>query len=505
MVNKRTRQVLARPVAPTILIVAMAALAVSVGSATARPGSREDRAHIAAIENGLLPALVIKGRPLPTRTLALRMQETKTPGVSIAFFEDGRIRWTKTYGLADVASGRPVTSRTLFQAASVTKPVTAMAALLLVQDGRLSLDEDVNARLRAWKVPASPFTAKRKVTLRGLLGHTSGLGVHGFGGYAPGAALPDTIQILNGRPPANSPAVVSESIPGERWTYSGGGYVVVQLLMTEATHEDFSALMRELVLAPAHMANSTFAQPLPRSMSEKAATGYLADGEPLLGGRNIYPELGPAGLWTTPSDLARFAISLQDAYAGVSTAVPNKAAARAMLTSQMSNFGLGLYLNPPGEPAGFEHAGNNLGFHAEMRAFTGRRRQGVVIMANGDGGRVLIPEILRAVARAYDWGIARPDMRTIVAIAPMELASLSGVYEIPGVTRLTVIADGDRLYVSTPVLGPEAFELLPESHNRFFVLANGVTVEFTREADGAVAKAAISGPLGDFQAQRTHR
>lgn len=488
-----------------VLIVGLAASAASVAAAAARPVSPEDRARITAIENGLLPALVIKGRPLPTETLASRMRATKTPGVSIAFFEDGRIRWTKAYGLADVASGRPVTARTLFQAASVTKPVTAMAALRLVQEGRLSLDEDVDARLRQWKVPTSPFTAERKVTVRGLLSHTSGLGVHGFDGYPSGAALPGVIEILDGGPATNSPPVVSEATPGERWSYSGGGYVVVQLLMTEATGKAFPQLMRDLVLTPAHMTHSTYEQPLPHTLTGQAATGYLPDGQPLPGGRNIYPELGPAGLWTTPSDLARFAISLQNANAGTANVILNKATAQAMLTSQMNNFGLGLYLNPPGSPAGFEHAGNNSGFHAEMRAFATGHRQGVVIMTNGDGGRLLIPEILRAVSQAYDWDVARPEVRNIVAVTPAELATLSGAYAIPGMTKLAVTAKGDRLYVSAPILGPEPLELLPQGRDRFFILSNGVTADFAREPGGAGVSVAISGPLGDFHARRATR
>ena len=486
---------------PVLLFAAL--LAALPNLAMTQSITPEDQAHIAAIERDLPPAVVIKGRPAPAiESLAERMAATRTPGVSIAFFEDGRIRWTRTYGLADVASRRPVTPATLFQAASVSKPVTAMAALRLVQEGQLDLDEDVNARLTAWKVPASPFTAERKATLRGLLSHTAGLTVHGFDGYGPGKALPDAVEILEGRPPANSPPVVSDARPGERWVYSGGGYVVAQLLMTETTGTAFPDLMRDLVLRPAHMASSTYAQPLPAALVAAAATGYLADGEPLPGGRNSYPELGPAGLWTTPSDLARFAITLQEAFAGQSQTILDTATARLMLTPQINNFGLGLFLSPPGEPAWFEHGGDNLGFHAEMFAFTGGRREGVAIMTNGEGGRVLIPEILRAVAKTYGWSHARTEVRDLALLSPAELAALTGVYEIPGVARLTVTSDGGKLYLSALPLGPAPLELLPQTPSRFFMLSNGVTVEFIKDATGVPGKLAISGQFGDFQATR---
>lgn len=78
-----------------------------------------------------------------------------------------KVTWARSYGLADIATQKPVTSDTLFQAASVSKSVTALAALRLVQEGKLELDEDVNLKLKSWKVPE--FTKNEKVTLRRLL------------------------------------------------------------------------------------------------------------------------------------------------------------------------------------------------------------------------------------------------------------------------------------------------------------------------------------------------
>src|SRR5579859_7408427 len=183
------------------------------------------------------------------------MAQTKVPGVSIAFFDHGRIVWAKGYGLADVASGRAVTPETMFEA------------------GRLDLNQDVNARLRAWRVPENAFTAEQKVTLRRLLSHGAGLTVHGYNGYARGEPVPSTVQVLNGQAPANSAPVVVEAVPGSRWAYSGGGYVVTQLLLAETTGKTFPDLMRREVLDPAGMAHSTYEQPLPASLHDRAATG----------------------------------------------------------------------------------------------------------------------------------------------------------------------------------------------------------------------------------------
>lgn len=483
-------------------VVAVALLAFGACPTMAQPGSAQDHARIAAIENGLLPAVVIKGRPLPVGTLDARMQATKTPGVSIAFFEDGHIRWTRTYGLADVASGRPVTAETLFQAASISKPVAATAALRLVQEGRLNLDNDINTQLKDWKLPDSAFTADRKVTLRGLLSHTAGLTVSGFPGYRPGDALPGVVQILNGQAPANTPAVVSNAMPGARWSYSGGGYTVVQQMMTEATGKPFPDLMRDLVFKPAGMSRSTFAQPLPESRGGEAATGYLANGQPLPGLRYAHPELAAAGLWTTPSDLARFAIALQNAHAGSSSKMLNQATVRTMLTRQLGNYGLGPNLGPSEGPAMFQHGGSNQGFRSELRAFTGGSRQGVVIMANGDGADVLIGEIRRAVAQVYGWKGSGPEERSIVQVEPAVLSSYLGLYEVPGLTTLNVTAASGRLYVVASALGPDSRELLAASPAKFFVLENGVTIEFVKDSQGRVTTARIGGPFGTYEAAR---
>jgi CubicO group peptidase (beta-lactamase class C family) len=485
-----------------VLLVAVAALVMVSGPARAQPYSPEDQAHIAAIEAGLLPPTVIKARPMPARPLVQRMAETHVPAVSIAFFEDGHIRWAKAYGLADVASGQAATPQTLFQAASISKPVTAAAALRLFQDGKLDLDQDVNARLKAWKVPPTAFTAERKVTLRGLLSHTAGLTVHGFPGYPPDHALPSTVEILNGAPPANSPAVVSDARPGQRWSYSGGGYVVAQVLMTEATGEAFPALMKRLVLDPAGMRSSAYDQPLSIARSREAATGYFVSGQPLPGGRYAYPELAPAGLWTTPSDLARFAIALQDAHDGRSGRLLNQVTAKAMLTRQIDDFGLGLNLGPAAGPAMFEHGGSNQGFQSELRAFTGGKRQGVAIMTNGDGGAALIGEIARAVAQTYGWSGLGPAERETVQVDPAVLAAYAGLYEVPGITTVSVTLKDGRPFVVASALGPDASEMFATSPTRFFVLENGVTLEFVKDAQGAVTKARIGGPYGSFEAVR---
>lgn len=493
--------VVAAAMNPFVAIVAALAVGAQAMSADAMP--RADQDHVKAIENGLLPAFSIKGRPLARMTLADEMRSSHTPAVSIAFFRNGRIVWAKAYGLADVASGRAATPDTLFQACSISKPVTAVGALGLVEAGVLDLDADVNDRLTGWKVPASAFTTEQKVTLRRLLSHTAGLTVHGFDGYRPGLALPTTIQTLDGSPPANSPPVVSMAVPGQRWAYSGGGYIVAQLLMTQAANQPFPALMQRLVLKPAMMVNSTYQQPLPADLAPRAATGYLWDGQPLPGRYNTYPEMAAAGLWTTPSDLAHFAIALQDAERGAPGAILRQSTAQEMLSPVLDDFGLGLHLNPPGQPPGFSHGGDNLGFKAELMAFTTGTREGVVIMTNGEGGRYLIPEVQRAVAATYGWPSEGPTVKTVTKLQPAALRSFAGQYQLADGHRFSILADDDHLLLSMPtVLGPEPIELLAEGPSSFFAASSGLTADFEVRGGAPDGRLKLGGLLGDIEAMR---
>jgi len=232
------------------------------------------------------------------------------PGIGLALIEQDEIAWAGGYGLLETGGDALVTSDNLFQAVVITKPVSAMAALRLVQEGVLDLDADVNEVLRSWRVPENEHTQTHKVTLRGLLSHTAGLTVSGFRGYAADEDVPTIQQVLDGEPPANSEPVRVMQEPGTAYSYSGGDHTVVGQLLEDATGKPFADLMQELMLDELGMARSTFAQPLPEAMVSQAATAHRIDGEPVPGRWHTYPELGAADLWTTPCDLARFVVEI---------------------------------------------------------------------------------------------------------------------------------------------------------------------------------------------------
>jgi CubicO group peptidase (beta-lactamase class C family) len=328
------------------------------------------------------------------------MDALKVPGASIAVINDFKVEWARGYGVLDAETKEPVSVSTLFQAASISKPVTAMAALKLVQDRRLDLDADVNSVLASWKLPGNEFTAKTKVTLRRLLSHTGGLTVHGFPGYAVPGPVPTLLMVLDGVAPANTPPIRVDMEPGRAFRYSGGGYAIVQQMMLDVEGKAFPELMRDLVLSPVGMYDSTFEQPLPADRLKGAAAGHGSGGALLPGKRHTYPEMAAAGLWTTPTDLAAFAIEIQNSVLGRSNKVLSRAMVEKMLTPVLQNYGLGLGIDPVG--GYFQHAGGNEGFTCLL--YAGQRSgKGVVVMTNSDNGGQFFQEILRSVAREYAW------------------------------------------------------------------------------------------------------
>ncbi|MFK0300595.1 serine hydrolase domain-containing protein [Brevundimonas sp. NPDC090276] len=431
------------------------------------------------------------GRVYPPATIEAQMQALKVPGVSIAFVDGGRIAWTRTYGLADPATGRRVDVDTLFQAASISKPVAAMVALDMVEDGLLSLDAPVNDRLSGWKIPDNELTARTPVTLRHLLSHTGGLTVGGFPGYAAGTELPTVEAILNGAAPANTAPVVVDLTPGQRQRYSGGGITIVQLLMSQAGATDFAELMQTRVLRPLGMSASAYAQPLPTAWEEHAATGHRADGAPTPGRFHTYPELAAAGLWTTSSDLARFVIGLNDSWAGRSEAVLQQATARVMLTEVRDGWGLGLMAAGQGRDLRYSHSGANDGFRAMLVGFP-ERDQGVVIMTNGDRGGVLIASLMQAVAAEYGWPGYEPTRITPVALSADRMAAYAGTYRSNEDALTVVVApDGGALKVLS-IVG-EVAELVPEGPDRFIDTQRATVVSFLRDEVGRVSNVEIGG------------
>jgi CubicO group peptidase (beta-lactamase class C family) len=450
-----------------------------------------------AVEEGLLPAVVVEGDSVPTYSIAARMEHYKVPGISIAVINDGKVEWAKGYGLKRVGSTDSVTESTRFQAASISKPVTATAALRLVEEGRLKLDANVNDELKSWRVPDNEFTKKQPVTLGEILSHTAGLTVHGFPGYAAGEKVPSAVDVLDGK--GNTDPVRVDTVPGSIWRYSGGGYTVAQVLMQDVTGEPFATVMKRLVLDPLEMKQSSYVQPLPEEWADSAAVAYRSNGKRVEGQWHTYPEQAAAGLWTTPSDLARFALGIRAAYLGEDGGILKQATARQMLTERMGGYGLGVGVEGAGDTLRFSHGGANEGYRAffVLHPASG---DGVAVMTNSDAGAALYMEVVRAVARVYGWPDFEPETRTVVKVAPDVVEPYVGEYVLDSDFVITVTRQGGQLFASYP--GQPKARLLAESDTVFFPEGNQLRLTFVRNADGRVTHLMVHAGDQKLEAKR---
>jgi len=330
------------------------------------------------------------------------MELYRVPGVSVAVIKDFQLDYVEVHGVTSVSTGEPVTDQTLFQAASISKSVSAMGVMSLVQDGIVALDRDVNDYLTSWQVPDNAFQASEHVTLRRLLSHTAGTTVHGFRGYRYTEPLPTLIQILNGQYPANSAPVVVDHVPGSRFSYSGGGYEIADQVVRDVTGTTFPEFIWERVLAPIGMVNSTYRQPISDSLLDATASGYYADGIAVPGRHHIYPELAAAALWTTPTDVARFLIEVQLSLRGESNSVLSRANTEQLVTEIKNDHSLAFYERSiRGQPY-LWHASANDGFRGGMAAHR-TLGHGVVVLTNSDNGLELTEAIIDVIGKREGW------------------------------------------------------------------------------------------------------
>ena len=439
--------------------------------------------RIAALESNLRHAVTLAGDEPKPMMLSQRMVHYHTPGVSIAVINDGEIEWAKGYGVLNVDGAGPVTTATLFQAASISKVIAAVGTLKLVDAGKLDLDRDVNSYLKRWKVPVDEFTTAHPVTLRGILSHTAGLSVHGFEGYEAGVPLPAVTDILDGINGVNSAPVRVTCTPGTSYSYSGGGYTILQLLLEDVMGKPFPVILNDLVLTPLGMTNSFFEQPLAPHRHVSAASGHQADGNVLSGQWHVYPELVAAGLWTTPVDLAGFLIAIQNCQLKQPGALLSPEITKQMLTHGIGRHGLGFSISAS-QPGWYGHGGSNAGFRSQMVSMIDSQ-QGIVVMTNGDHGYDLAREIIRGAAVVYGWPTLQPVVRASVDVDTQAYDLLMGAYTIEGAPGFEVIISrqDDRLFVYQPEQFLEPLVLYPVNDREFFILENGLAVRFTEQND----------------------
>jgi CubicO group peptidase (beta-lactamase class C family) len=444
--------------------------------------SKEVATKIKQFENNL--GLWVQIENKPGVTLAEGMKCRHVNAVSIAVIKDYKIEWAKAYGWADSADQKPVTTATLFQAGSISKSLNGVGILKLIQEGKLNLDSDINIYLKSWKFPYDSLSKGKKITLANLLSHTAGLTVHGFVGYERGDTIPSLIQILNGKKPANNEAVRSMYPPSLKYEYSGGGTTISQLIVQDVTGQPYDVYMWNNVLKPIGMTHSFYTQPPPANKQNLLATGYYNDGKNVNGKYHIYPENGAAGLWTNPTDLARYIIETQLSLSGKSNKVLSRQMTKLRLTPYIdSSVALGVFILKKGNEKYFSHEGVDEGFVSEYYGSI-ENGNGVVVMAN-TYNTILLDEIINSIASVYNWkDFYTPEKKNVVTVNNEILKSYTGKYKLNKDT-LTITLERQGLMIRFN--SKEKYNVYFTSDTNFLILeAIGAEQKFTKDGKNKI-------------------
>lgn len=445
-----------------------------------------------SIESHIPPMVQFRGEERYAR-LSDRMAALKVPALSIAVFENFKLVWAQAYGFADASQKLAATTETLFQAASISKPVNALTLLRAVNQKGISMEAPINAHLRSWKIPKHEWSETKPVTIQQLLSHTGGTTVHGFAGYPRGSSFPTTLQILNGETPSNSSPVLVTREPGTGVRYSGGGITISQLLVEDMFGKDYAELAKTLTLNPLHMERSSFAQPLDDSKLKLAASAHDHDGRSLPGHSHVYPEKAAAGLWTTPTDLAKFFIAIAKASAGQASSVTAQEA-KFMTSLVVSDpatgnaVSHGLFMSTVNGKKMFGHGGSNLGFRCNAMASLSDGF-GYVIMTNGENGEELIGEVRRALMSEPGWPGGFETLKRVEV--PEGLASsFVGLYGTGNLDSFSLSASSAGLRLKRPFEEPRELVFVgrgrfvdPKNRSFISIDSNGGPLELTAQGE----------------------
>ncbi len=453
---------------------------------------------IKMVENNLSGPVQIKDS-INTWNIKHRMKEKGINGVSVAVIRNYKIAWAKGYGFADKAEDKPVTTQTLFQAASISKSLHAVGVLKLAQDKKIDLYTDINTYLKSWKFPYDTVSHGKKITVANLLSHTAGLTVHGFPGYERGDSIPTIEQILDGKRPANSPPVRSMFEPGLRSEYSGGGITISQLIVTDITGGPYATYMQQNVLDPLGMTMSSYMQPTAKSKEKFLATGYRRDRKEVKGKYHIYPEQAAAGLWTNPTDLSKYIIETQLSLQGKSNKVLNTEMTKLRLTPYIdSSAALGVFIMEKGGMKYFSHGGANEGFRSQYYgSFDGGN--GVVVMVNSDDGSIM-NEIINSVATVYKWkDFYTPIVKKAIPVTQSMLDAYTGKYVLNKDT-VTIVTENGKVILH--VSNGEVYRVYFSNEEDFFSPEIPFDLKFEKDSTGKVTDIYFKNQGGEFRAMR---
>ena len=454
--------------------------------------SKEVEEQIKQVENNICGRVIIEGE---SQNILERMAFYKVKGLSVAVVSNYKVVWAKGYGWADESEKRPVTTETLFEPGSISKSLNAVTVLKLVQDKKLDLYTDINTYLKSWKFPYDSVSRNKKITLAHLLSHSAGLTVHGFPGYDRKDKIPTLPEVLDGKSPANTPAVRSFMEPDVKFQYSGGGTTISQLIIQDITQQPYDKFVYENVLKPIGMQNSFYSQPPSDDKAKLCATGYYQNGEAVNNKFHVYPEQGAAGLWMTPSDLCNYIIETQLAYEGKSAKVLNQEMTKLRLTPYKDrSSALGVFIEERKDrgllPLNYEsakyfqHGAGNEGFSGQYYGSLDGKGNGIAIFLNNSSSPIMY-EVINSVARAYKWTgfLKAPESRKFVTVPDKVMENYLGVYSAMPNTFINIFKRDDGYYQFAE---GQHCKMYFTSETEYFVKEFDNDKHFIKSSDGKV-------------------
>ncbi|WP_100643565.1 serine hydrolase domain-containing protein [Alteromonas facilis] len=448
-----------------------------------------------AIENGLRAPVAFENESIETYSVYERLAHYKVPAISFALIEKGEIAWAQAYGTTSATSEEKVTVDTAFQAASIAKPVTAFGVMRMKDESIININKDINQYLTSLTLPETEFTIDAKISFKNLLDHTSGLTGGGYQGYVNNSPIPSDVQTFLGQGPATNPATEIEAIPNTQVLYSGAGYTLAEIALSDVFDRPFESIMDEWVLSTLQMKNSSFAMEHPNKPGVQTAMGHDSKGSQIEGGWRRHPEQAAAGLWSTPSDLAKLALEMTNAFNGNSKLL-SKASAHEMLTKVLpeqdlaAQFGghpaMTFVINGENEEFLFKHAGGTFGYRCFLIMYPNTGK-GAVFMTNSDAGFSVGLEMLRAASDVHHWPDYKITSYQRRTPNPKEQARFIGTYQFEAGLSVKVIATtkADGMAIVFP--NGDVYPLLAIKGNHAYLHTDsGLEVNFDTSSDTPV-------------------
>lgn len=423
-------------------------------------------------------AAAIRGLTAPdgtVRTLEQAMADRGLAGLSVAVVEDGEIAWTGTWGVRSLRTGEPVDDETVFNLASISKPITALVAAILAEKGLIDLNLPVARYLERWTLPDNELTRAAPISLFHLFSHTAGTSQHGFRDFYLDQPLPTLVEVLEGGDlPGTAPITVNFE-PGTNWRYSGGGYVIAQIAIEDHLGRSLADLAAEHLFEPLGLANTTMRQHGEPGFPTNVARAHDANGEQVgPTGLPICPQLSASGVWSTPRDMARLVIAMQRALAGHDGGVISPAVARLttdiVTTKVMGGWSVGWARGHyHGNRDWFWHGGANTGTGGHVYGSMDGG-VGLVILGNGPNSvrEPLLAELRESILTSHGWRQPLPAPEPALAVAPGFATQVVGRYRTLWGSEIRVTVRDGGLSVHG-LLGSGPVDLVKVADNAFLV------------------------------------